>query len=201
MERRDVDRAVADNTHLRGLFVVAGGVLAILSALRNDQRWPFLSDWVFVPAVVALALAAWAASRYYNRHFGRATPSPGYERRMVLALVVAVPAVIVGSLFLSSRASWSLDLPVNATAISLGLVLLISFAATVRLRLHHIVVYGTLLVVGAIPMWERGGMSGNAGLYLAGAAAILGGLLDHRLLVRRFGPPASDREDHRAGTH
>lgn len=201
MERRDVDRAVADNTHLRGLFVVAGGVLAILSALRNDQRWPFLSDWVFVPAVVALALAAWAASRYYNRHFGRATPSRGYEWRMVLALVVAVPAVIVGSLFLSSRASWSLDLPVNATAISLGLVLLISFAATVRLRLHHIVVYGTLLVVGAIPMWERGGMSGNAGLYLAGAAAILGGLLDHRLLVRRFGPPASDREDHRAGTH
>lgn len=200
MSRQDVDRAVAENTHLRGLIGVAGGLLAIFSALRNEERWPFLSDWVFVPAILLLALAAWGVSRYYNRHFGRATPAPGYERRMVLALVVAVPAVIVGSLFLSSRASWSLDLPVNTTAISLGLVLLISFAATVRLRLHHVVIYGALLLVGAMPVWERGGMSGNTGMYLAGAAMILGGLLDHRLLVKRFGSAtALEQEDDRAG--
>jgi hypothetical protein len=199
MDRKDVDTAVAENTHLRGLFGVAGGLLAIFSALGNDKRGPFSSDWVFVLVVFVLVLTTWGVSRYYNRHFGRSTPSIRYERRTMLALVVAVPAVIVGSLFLSSRASWSLDLPVNTTAISMGLILLISFAATVRLRLHHVVIYGALLLIGAIPMWERGGMSGNPGLYLAGAAMILGGLLDHRLLVRRFGPPTADREDDRAG--
>jgi hypothetical protein len=201
MDRKDVDTAVAENIHLRGLFGVAGGLLAIFAALRNEEQWPFVSDWVFLPAVAVLALAAWGVSRYYNRRFGRSTPPRGYERRMVLALVVGVPAVIVGSLFLSSRASWSLDLPVNTTAISLGLVLLISFAATVGLRRHHVVIYGALLLVGAIPVWERGGMSGNTGMYLAGAAMVLGGLLDHRLLVRRFGARASDREDDRAGAH
>ena len=144
MDRHDVDTAVAENTDLRGLLGVAGGLLAIFAALRNEERWPFVNDAVFLPALGVLGLAAWGLSRYYNRHFGRSTPSSGYERRMLLALVVTLPAVLVGSLFLSSRASWSLDLPVNTTAISLGLVLLVSFGATVGLRRHHVAIYGAL---------------------------------------------------------
>jgi hypothetical protein len=117
-----------------------------------------------------------------------------HHAAFIAGVIVGVPLVIVGSMWLSSRASWSLDLPVNTIAITLGLVFLLSVAATVGLRTHHVVVYGGLVVLGAIPVWERGGESGNTGLWISGIAIIVGGLLDHRLLVRRFGP--ANLEDH-----
>jgi hypothetical protein len=188
MDRKDVDSAVAENSHLRGLFGIPVGSLAIISGLGNARWGPFTHDWFFGLAVLVLAFVAWGIARYYNVHFGRSTPSTGYLNRMLVALVLGVPIVFVGSLFLSSRASWSLDLPVNTTAITMGAILLIAVASTVGLRAHHVAVYGALLVAGALPVWERGGMSGNVGLFMAGAAIIIGGILDHRLLVRRFGP-------------
>jgi hypothetical protein len=196
MERKDVELAVAENSHLRGLFGIPGGLLAIMAALGNNSWGPFAHDWVFLAGVVVLAGVAWMIHRYYNDHFGSATPSIRYERQLVVALVIGVPAVVLGSMWLSSRASWSLDLPVNTTAIMLGLVFLLSVAASVGLRAHHVVVYGGLVVLGALPVWERGGDSGNTGLWIAGLAIMVGGLLDHRLLVRRFGPA---REDDHAG--
>jgi hypothetical protein len=112
-----------------------------------------------------------------------------------------VLVMVLGSFLLSSRVSWSLDLPVNTIAIGMGSLLLAVVAATVGIRPHHLLIYGALFIAGAIPVWERGGMSGNTGLYMAGAAMIVGGLLDHRLLVQRFGSAtALEQEDDRAGT-
>jgi len=199
MDRRDVDTAVAENTHLRGLFGVVGGLLAIIAALSNDDRGPS-SRWFFGIAALVLGLAALAIWRYYNNNFGRATPSSRDSTRAVVTLLIAVPVLILGSLLLSSRVSWSLDLPVNTTAMGMGLVLLLAVAVTVGIRPHHLVIYGSLFIAGAIPVWERGGMSGNIGLYMTGVAMIAGGLLDHRLLVKRFGSAtALEQEDDRAG--
>jgi hypothetical protein len=200
MDRKDLHLAVAENSHLRGLYGVPVGLLAIFSALANAAWGPFTRDWFFGLAIIALAPLTWGIARHYNAHFGRATPSAGYQTRLLLAVVVCAPAAFFGSLLLSSRASWSLDLPVNTAAISMGLILLVICASTVGLRLHHVVVYGSLLVVGALPVWERGGMSGNAGLFMSGVAIIVGGLLDHRLLVQRFGRATlNGREGDRAG--
>jgi len=201
MDRKDVDTAVAENTHLRGLYGVLGGLLAIIAALSNDDQGPS-TRWFFGIAALALGVAALATWRYYSKNFGRATPSSRDVRRSVVMMTFGVAVLIVGSLFLSSRASWSLDLPVNTTAMGMGWILLVAVAASVGVRPHHLVIYGSLFVAGAIPVWERGGMSGNTGLYMAGAAMIVGGLLDHRLLVQRFGSAtALEQEDDRAGTH
>jgi hypothetical protein len=103
--------------------------------------------------------------------------------------------MIGGSLLLSSRASWSLDLPVNPTAIGFALVMLVTYGMSVGLKAHHKVVFGALLVAGLIPVWKHAGASGNAGLALAAVAVAAAGILDHRLLVRTFGPPhAPDAE-------
>jgi len=199
MDRRDVDTAVAENTHLRGLYGVVGGLLAIIAAASNDDRGPS-SRWFFGIAALVVGLAALAIWRYYNRNFGRATPSSSDTRRTVLTLMIATLVMVGGSLLLSSQMSWSLDLPVNTIAIGLGGLLLFAVATTVGVRRHHLVIYGSLLIAGAIPVWERGGMSSNTGLYMAGAAMIVGGLLDHRLLVQRFGSAtALEQEDDRAG--
>jgi len=200
MERKDVESAVAENSQLRGLLGVPLGLVAIVASLGNVQWGPFRHDWAFGLAVLALGVLALGINRYYNARFGHSTPSFQFERKMLVVVVIGAPLVFLGSLLLSSRASWSLDLPVNTTAITMALMLLLVYAATVGIRVHHVVIFGTLLVVGAIPVWERGGMSGNSGLWLAGVAIIISGLLDHRLLVQRFGPArAIESEDDRAG--
>jgi len=188
MDRKGIDTAVAENAQFRGLFGVVGGLLAILAALGNASWGPLRHHWVFVVGVIVLAGLTWPIHTFYTDHFGRATPSTKHQIRLAVVVLVAIPLVILGSLWLSSRASWSLDLPVNTTAITLGLVFLLSIGAAVGLRLHHVVIYGGLVILGALPVWERGGESGNTGLWLAGIAMIVSGVLDHRLLVRRFGP-------------
>jgi hypothetical protein len=64
--------------------------------------------------------------------------------------------------------------------------MLISYGLGVGLKPHHIVIWGALLVVGAIPVWD-GVDSANAGLALAGVSVIVSGILDHRLFIRTFG--------------
>jgi hypothetical protein len=200
MERREIETAVAENTQFRGLYGVVGGLLAILAALRNAAWGPFEHEWAFFVGVVVLGGLTWPVHSFYTTHFGRAKQSARTERRQIATALIGIPLVIVGSLWLSSRASWSLNLPVNSTAITLGLVFLLSFGASVGLRLHHAVIFGGLVVIGALPVWERAGESGNTALWMAGIAMIVSGVLDHRLLVRRFGPAsATDSEAERAG--
>ncbi len=200
MERKDVETAVAENTHLRGLYGVPAGLLAITAAASNADRGPFANGWFLLGSSVVIGLLALGVWRYYTRTYGRATPSDGDSTRTLVSLAIGVPLVVLGSLFLSSRVSWSLDLPVNTTAIAMGLVMLRAVGSTVGIRPHHLLVYGSLLVAGAIPVWERAGESGNTGLFMTGIALVVGGLLDHLLLVRRFGPGAPhEQEAERAG--
>jgi len=188
MERTKLETAAAENSHLRGLFAVPLGALAVLSALGNWEAGPLRHDWVFLAGALLILAACLPIARFYNEHYGRVTPSRRQQVRAAIAVVLCLPIVIGGSLLLSSRASWSLDLPVNPTAISFALVMLVTYAMSVGLRAHHRVVFGALLVVGFVPVWERAGESGNAGLALAGVAVAIAGILDHRLLVQTFGP-------------
>jgi hypothetical protein len=189
MDRRRLESAAAENSHLRGLYGIPLGALMILSALGNWEWGPLRHAWAFGCCALVLILACLPLARFYDEHYGRATPSPRQQARAVVAVLVCLPVVIGGSTLLSSRASWSLDLPVNPTAISLAIVMLATYALSVGLRSHQVVILGALLLAGVMPVWERAGMSGNAGLALAGVAVMALGALDHRLLVRTFGPP------------
>jgi hypothetical protein len=68
--------------------------------------------------------------------------------------------------------------------------LLASYAIGIGLSAHHVIVWGTLLVVGAVPVWD-GADPGNVGLVLAGVAVIVCGAFDHRLFVQTFGSPSA----------
>jgi hypothetical protein len=73
------------------------------------------------------------------------------------------------------------------------------YAIVVGLRRHHVVVWGGLLLTGLVPVWD-GPDPSNVGLVLAGAAVVVNGVLDHRLLVRSFGSPGRlDLENGNAG--
>ena len=191
MERRELESAARTYSHMRGLLGVPLGALLILAAVSNWRLGPFEHLWAFVAGAVAAAVLTLAMSRYYDEHFGRVTSTTRDQVRAAAMTVVVAGIVLVGSLALRSEASWSLDVPVNALAAALAAAMLTHYAVAVGLRRHHLVIWGSVLVAGLLPIW--GGLdisdTSNVGLLMGGAAAMLSGVLDHHVLVRRFGAP------------
>ena len=195
MEREHLQSAAVSYTYFKGLYAIPGGLLAIASALRNWAWGPLRHEWVFLCILVLLGVAYLLMARHYNEHYGRATLSTRDQVRGGVVVVAGVPLVIGMSLLLRSRADWSLDLPVNPTAALLAALMLASYAAVGVLRRHHVIVFGALLVAGLLPVWN-GADPSNIGLFLAGIAFIVAGILDHRELVRTFGPADRLRLEH-----
>jgi hypothetical protein len=196
MARRDLETAAARYSYLRGLLCIPLGGLFILAALGNSEVGPLRHTWAFLLAALALGAIYLAISRAYNARYGRLTPSTRQQVRAGVAVLIAVALMLAGASLLRSHAAWSLDLPVNAIAVCFALVMLASYAIGVGLSAHHVIVWGTLLVVGAVPVWD-GADPGNVGLVLAGVAVIVCGVFDHRLFVQTFGSPSA--LDHESG--
>jgi hypothetical protein len=188
MHRRNLEKAAANYSYLRGLFFIPGGLLIIASALGNWEVGPLRQTWAFPVVVAVLGAACLPIKRYYDETYGRLSPSTRQQVRGAAATAVGVAVIVGGSLLLRSRASWSLDLPVNATAVTFALIMLISYGVGVGLKAHHVIIWGTVLVAGALPVWN-GADPSNIGLALAGAAVIVSGVFDHRLFVQTFGSP------------
>lgn len=188
MDRRQLETAAARYSYLRGLLYMPLGALLVLAALGNWEVGPFRHAWVFLLVALALAAVAVAVNRYYNARYGRLTPSTAQQVRAGIGVVLAVALMFGGATLLRSHAAWSLDLPVNAIAVCFALVMLVSYAIGIGLEAHHVVVWGAVLVAGALPVWN-GADPSNIGLLLAGAGVIVTGVFDHRLFVQTFGPP------------
>jgi hypothetical protein len=189
VERTKLETAAANYTYLRGLFFIPLGVLPIVSALGNTGWGPLRNTWVFLAVLALIGIACLPINNFYNKHYGTLRASAGQQARAAAAVVLAIVVVVGGSTLLRSRASWSLDVPVNATAVTLSLVILLSYAAGRVLKAHHLIIWGTVLVVGAIPLWD-GADPSNIGLAIVGVALMVNGVFDHLLFVRTFGPPA-----------
>ena len=179
MDRAQLERAAVSYAQLRGLLLVPIGVLLLLAALAN---WDVVPDWVLAAGAAIVALACLRIHRHYREHYGRVRQTPRQRRRDSLAIVLAFALVIAASVALR-------DLPVNAIAIAFAVAMGAGYALGAGLRAHHVAVFGALLLVGAMPVWD-GEDAANAGLLLAGVAVAVTGLLDHRAFLHTFGPPA-----------
>lgn len=188
MEQRELQTAVARYSYLRGWFFIPGGALAVLAALGNWEVGPLRHPWAFALVAGLIVALCLPIARFYNNNYGRVSASPRQQARAGAATLAGVAVMIGGSLLMRSNASWSLDLPVNATAVSFAFVMLIAYGVGVGLKTYHLIICGTLLVAGALPVWN-GADPSNIGLVMAGVAMALSGVFDHRLFVRTFGPP------------
>jgi hypothetical protein len=188
--RTQLKTAAANYTYLRGLFFLPLGLLPIISALGNTGWGPLQSPWVFLGVVALLGVACVPINSFYNKYYGRLRPSPGQQARAAAAVVLAIVVVVGGSTLLRSDASWSLDLPVNTTAVTLSAAVILSYAAGRVLKAHHLIIWVSVLVAGAIPLWD-GPDPSNIGLAIVGVALMLNGVFDHLLFVRTFGAPAA----------
>jgi hypothetical protein len=183
MDRGNLESAAANHTYLRGLYHLPLGALCIIAALGNWEWGPLVHAWVFVAAAAVVGLVCLLIWRYYRENYGRLSPSTRQQARGAAAIVIGLAVVIGGSMLLIA-----LDPPVNATAITFALVMLVYYGFGMGIKPHHAIVWGALLIAGALPLWT-GEDPSNIGLVMAGVALMANGVLDHRLFVRTFGPP------------
>jgi hypothetical protein len=182
MDRRHLEHAAVSYAHLRGLLLIPVGALFLLAALAN---WEVVQTWALAAGVVIVGLLWLAIRHHYRANYGSVRTSPRQQARDTVALVLACAIVIGLSVLLR-------DLPVNAIAIAFAVAMGIGYALGPGLRTHHVVILGTLLIAGALPVWD-GADSANAGLLLAGIAVALTGVFDHRTFLHTFGPGADAR--------
>jgi hypothetical protein len=187
MDTAQLKSAAAEYRYLRGLIQVPVGLVFIAAALGNEHWGPLANDWVFVAVLVLLAGVAAAVNRFYDEHYGRVTPTADREAKAIGIGLLGGALLFGAALLLRSRAAWSLDLPVNPIPGAFGLLMLAYSATVVRLRPHHVAVWGSLAVAGLLPVWS-GDDPSNVGLVMCGVAVMVNGVLDHVQIVRTMGP-------------
>jgi hypothetical protein len=110
-------------------------------------------------------------------------PSPTSDQAAIASFIL-FPAAMIGGPILDA----SFDLPVSAFAAAFALAMLAWFAICVRLKTHHLIIWGALLVAGLLPVWGEVADKISVAWLPIGVATILAGIFDHRALVRACGP-------------
>jgi hypothetical protein len=184
MERKELEAAAAQVTYLRGLLAIPIGMLFIITGLGNLGWGPLGNPSIFLGFLLVLGAAWLGINRYYNDHYGRVTRSHRQQLRYTIASFILFPAAMVGGPILDA----SVDLPVSAFAAAFALAMLAWFAICVGLKTHHLIIWGALLVAGLLHVWGAVADKISVAWLPIGVATILAGILDHRTLVRAYGP-------------
>ncbi len=187
--------AVTDNFFFwQGLRWVPIGIALMVVSIAKMQGVTHakpISPWDGVPfMLVAFWLSTRVLGRYYARNFGRVRMDLSrHKTRTSVKWLVAYPAML-GTMVVDAR--WKP--PVLLSAIAFALAIEAYRESTGGGRTHYIFaaltlgVFSLLPALGVIPT----GVVALAGvLALTGAIYVVGGLLDHRELVRILGSAAA----------
>jgi hypothetical protein len=173
------------------------GLSIPIAGITNLRDRPS-GSWLMVIAGGILLLCGTGSlliARYYREHYGKVTPTRRRQVRHAAAVVAWVAVLFVGA---NKYLLWSPDGPFCVFAAAFAVATLAYYAILVGLRAHHVVIWGSVLAAGLLPIWGGLGADRDALAMLPlGVALIASGLLDHRVLVRSFGraksPNLADR--------
>ena len=201
MTREDLQRVhrVTDNFFFwQGLRWVPMGaaLLACAGAFSPRLGVPSpLREWV---AGLSLAAALWLSTsvfgRYYSGHFGRVHGDPSrHVLRTYVKWFVVCPA-IVGAILLDSR----FQPPLILSGVALAIAIEAYRQSTGGGRIHYIVASAGLAAFSILPvagLTSPGRSSLTPLIGILGLIYIVGGMLDHRELVRMLAPPIREEPD------
>lgn len=176
---------------LQGLRIVPIGLYLVLFAAGWLGRQ---GDCTLQLPAILLALALYlAAGRYYERRFGRVQRASQRAVEALIVVVALIAFVAAGALNAAGQ------LPVSMTGLAMAAFLFAVYAAHgSRYRWHYAVLGAGMLVLSLLPLvWKQPGLDLDRVLLGAfGLAYVVGGMLDHLLLVRTLKPlpdePARD---------
>jgi hypothetical protein len=188
MDRRQLESAGANYpfySGIQGLYGIPMGIMWCFVALSNLSSKP-LSPWALGGGVLLVALAIWAVTVYYQHHFGIVTPTRSRKVRSLVAAGAGFGLYIVADQLARAVLGRPPQQPVSTTAATFALGMMVFYAINSGLKAHHIVIWGSLLVAGLLPIWGLDASRDAVAFFPIGAASVASGLLDHRLLVRTF---------------
>ncbi len=188
MDRRQLESAGANYpfySGIQGLYGIPMGLMYCFIALANTSTKP-LNPWAVGGGVLLGALAVWAVTFYYQHHFGMVTPTRSRKVRTLVAAGAGFGVYIVAYQLARAILGQPPQQPVNTTAATFALGMMVFYAINTGLKAHHIVIWGSLLVAGLLPIWGLDVNRDAVAYFPIGAASVASGLLDHRLLVRTF---------------
>jgi hypothetical protein len=191
-------RAVTDNFFFwQGLRWVPFGVALIAFSAGMDPSMPIpkgLRPWFGVPfMLLAMWLSTSVLGQYYARTFGRVRTDPSrHTLRTSVKWLIVYPAI---ALAMVVDAKW--QPPVYVSALVFAAAIEAYRESTGGGRLHYIVASISLLALGILPLMRQmptGRPSLSLVTAILGAIYVIGGLLDHRELVRTLSPSDDDRD-------
>jgi hypothetical protein len=193
VDHRRLQYVAATYPYMRGLLTVTAGLLCIVLSLGNWEWGPFGDPTVVLVVGLALVVLMLVINRAYDATYGRVTPSASQRWRTSAVQAIGFVVLVAGGIGISGTSSWSLHVPVNGVMVGFGAIMLAQLRLVGALAVHHLVIWGALIVVGLVPVWH-GGDAPNVGLFVAGIAAVLSGAIDHLRLVRTFAGAAAGPE-------
>jgi hypothetical protein len=171
--------------HLQGLRIAPLGL----------WFWAFGFGWFgrqgdctySLPAFLGIAFLMALIGRYYDRRFGKVKQEVNLVKGFFL--VMAAFAVI----WFAAYIDFVLDPAVSLTGLAMAFLMLVTFVRPRQIvRIHYLIMAGLIIVISFLPLTglSSGGeilqAPGTAFALLIGSILILGGILDHFILVRSF---------------
>jgi hypothetical protein len=186
-------RAIAANYFFwQGLRWIPIGVALIVVAVDLLAK-DFFGPLGLLVGMLSLVVAFWMSTTglrgYYRRNFGRVRADPDlHARRESIKWMVVYPAMMASTIF---------DLKLSLPIVISGFVWAISLEAYRRStgggRVHYVVAAAALCIFGLLPLGGsvptgKDGVAVLVGFF--GLIYVIGGILDHRELVRVMGRAA-----------
>jgi hypothetical protein len=186
MQVKTLAATAAHYPYLQGLWVLLFGFLLLFTGLSNLHQRPndALLVGIFSAGLLVCGVGGLLLARYYRTTYGEVTPTRQRQVRHAVAVVAWIAVLFVAG---GKLLWWSPDSPLCVYATAFALATLVYYAIVVGLRTHHLVIWGSVLVAGLLPIWGGLGVDRDAvAMFPLGLALIVSGLLDQRLLVRTF---------------
>ena len=190
MERQRLTDLAANYPYLQGLWALPLGLTIIVAGISNLDRRPdgFPLLMLIGSGLVVAAAASWLIARYYRETYGEVKPTRDRQVRNAVAVIAWIVVLFVGA---SKFLFWRLDSPICVYLAAFALATLTYYAILVGVRTHHLVIWGTLVVVSLLPIWGGLGVDRDPiAMMIAGVALMISGLFDQRLLGRALASPS-----------
>lgn len=171
---------------LQGLKMVPFGLyfLAMGAGWLGKQGDLSLS----LPAFVLTLLVYWLTGRYYTRNFGRVN-----SERSNLVNNFLLPLAVILILWVAAAIDYSMRLPVSVFGLTLAIILFFWWwLQEQRTRIHYAIMASLIVLISLAPLagigegWLIIQPPGTVFHLLVGAIFVLGGILDHLILVKSF---------------
>lgn len=171
---------------LQGLKMVPFGLffLAMGAGWLGEQGDLSLS----LPAFVLTLLVYWLISRYYTRNFGHVN-----SERSNLVNIFFLPLAVILILWVAAAMDYSMRLPVSVFGLTLAIILFFWWwLQEQRTRIHYAIMASLIALISLAPLagigegWLIIQPPGTVFHLLVGAIFVMGGILDHLILVKGF---------------